>query len=68
VTVDFGTQCQTREVMGGRGAGCQDDMTLLFGLGMNKGRVGISVQWPDGRSSFETGLKSDKYHTLKGKK
>jgi len=68
VTVDFGTRCQTREVLGGRRAVCQDEMTLLFGLGEHKGRVGISVQWPDGRSSFESGLKPDKYHLLKGKK
>jgi tetratricopeptide (TPR) repeat protein len=68
VIVDYGGMSQTREVAGGRGAACQDEMVLLFGLGDYKGRVNVSIQWPDGKSGYLNGLKSGKVHIVKGRK
>ncbi|MBI5708019.1 MAG: CRTAC1 family protein [Armatimonadetes bacterium] len=39
----------TRQVEAGTGEGNQNDLTLHFGLGANKGPVSLMVTWPDGR-------------------
>jgi tetratricopeptide (TPR) repeat protein len=68
ITVDYESRSQVREISGGRGFACQDDMTVHMGLGTYNGRLSVSIQWPDGRNQFMTGLKADKIHILQGKK
>lgn len=65
VTLDYGGMSQIREVSGGRGRACQDDMVVHFGLGSYSGRMSVSLRWPDGRNDFITGLKPDRIHNLK---
>jgi len=65
VTLDYGSGSQIREVSGGRGPAVQDMMMVHFGLGSYDGKVSVSIQWPDGRSGFYTGLKADSIHKIK---
>ncbi|MHC4944950.1 MAG: CRTAC1 family protein [Planctomycetota bacterium] len=65
VTLDYGMLSQSREVSGGRGSACQDDMVVHFGLGAHKGKVSASIQWPDGRTTFAGNLKPDRVHIIK---
>jgi len=64
ITVDYEGHCQIIEVNGGHGFGCQDSMIVHFGLGAYKNKVNVSIQWPDGRSSFIRALKTDRLHKL----
>jgi tetratricopeptide (TPR) repeat protein len=68
VTLDYGMRSQTREISGGRGGACQDDMVIHFGLGTHKGKVSASIQWPDGRTDFASNLKPDRVHVIKSGK
>jgi hypothetical protein len=63
VTIDAGGRSMVREVRGGRGC-CQDDMSVHFGLGLFKGRVNVSILWPNGKSAYVSNLKADRYHVI----
>ena len=41
----------TRQVEAGTGSGCQNDLTLHFGLGEVQGPVEVTVHWAGGGSS-----------------
>jgi hypothetical protein len=51
VIVKAGGKTFTRQVEAGTGSGCQNDLTLHFGLGAEKGNVEIEVHWAGGGSS-----------------
>ncbi len=54
----------TRQVEGATGQGNQNDLTLHFGLGANKGPVKLEVRWTDGtRQEVETPV--DRLVTIK---
>ena len=49
VRVRLENQTLTRQVEGATGQGNQNELTLHFGLGVNKGPVKLEIRWPDGR-------------------
>lgn len=54
VVVKAGGKTFARQVEAGTGSGCQNDLTLHFGLGAEKGNVEIEVHWAGGgRSSHQ---------------
>lgn len=54
VIVKAGGKTFTRQVEAGTGSGCQNDLTLHFGLGAEKRNVEIEVNWAGGgRSSHQ---------------
>jgi len=57
VIVKLGGKTFTRQVEAGTGSGCQNDLTLHFGLGPTKGPADVTVHWAGGgRSVFQTEL------------
>lgn len=48
VIVRAGKKTFTRQVEAGTGSGCQNDLTLHFGLGAENGPVQVEVHWPGG--------------------
>lgn len=48
VIVKTGTKTFTRQVEAGTGSGAQNDLTLHFGLGLEKGPIDITVHWAGG--------------------
>jgi hypothetical protein len=38
----------TRQVEAGTGQGCQNDLTLHFGVGDLQGPYSVEISWPDG--------------------
>lgn len=54
VIVKAGRKTFTRQVEAGTGSGCENDLTMHFGLGAESGPVEIDVQWAGGgRSSHQ---------------
>lgn len=51
VLVKSGTKTFTRQVEAGTGSGCQNDLTLHFGLGGEKGPLDVTVHWAGGGTS-----------------
>jgi len=51
VIVKAGAKTFTRQVEAGTGSGCQNDLTLHFGLGAEKGPVDVTVHWSGGGAS-----------------
>ena len=51
VVVKVGGKTFTRQVEAGTGSGCQNDLTLHFGLGEAKGPVEVTVHWAGGGTS-----------------
>jgi len=51
VVVKAGNKTFTRQVEAGTGSGCQNDLTLHFGLGAEKGPLHVTVHWAGGGSS-----------------
>jgi hypothetical protein len=51
VVVKAGGKTFTRQVEAGTGSGCQNDLTLHFGLGAEKGPVEVVVHWAGGGTS-----------------
>jgi len=49
--VRVGGKTFTRQVEAGTGSGCQNDLTLHFGLGGEKGPAEVTVHWPAGGTS-----------------
>jgi enediyne biosynthesis protein E4 len=57
VVVKVGDRTFTRQVEAGTGSGCQNDLTLHFGLGAAEGPGEVTVFWPGGgKSSHRVGL------------
>jgi hypothetical protein len=52
VTVKAGSKTFTRQVEAGAGSGCQNDLTLHFGLAAEKGPVEVTVHWAGGGTSM----------------
>ena len=50
-TVKTNGKTFTRHVEVGTGSGCQNDLTLHFGLGAEKGPVDVIVHWAGGGAS-----------------
>jgi enediyne biosynthesis protein E4 len=51
VVVKVGGRTFTRQVEAGTGSGCQNDLTLHFGLGAVDGPAEVTVYWPGGGKS-----------------
>ncbi len=51
VIVKAGGKTFTRQVEAGTGSGCQNDLTLHFGLGAEKGPLELTVHWAGGGTS-----------------
>jgi hypothetical protein len=51
VIVQAGKKTFTRQVEAGTGSGCQNDLTLHFGLGAVEGPVQVTVHWAGGGTS-----------------
>ena len=51
VVVKAGGKTFTRQVEAGTGSGCQNDLTLHFGLGLEKGPAEVVVYWAGGGTS-----------------
>ena len=51
VVVKVGDRTFTRQVEAGTGSGCQNDLTLHFGLGAAEGPAEVTVYWPGGGKS-----------------
>src|SRR5256885_15839838 len=51
VIVKVGGKTFTRQVEAGTGSGCQNDLTLHFGLGPEKGPAEVTVHWAGGGRS-----------------
>ncbi len=51
VIVKAGGKTFTRQVEAGTGSGCQNDLTLHFGLGMAQGPAAVTVHWAGGGTS-----------------
>jgi hypothetical protein len=51
VVVKAGGKTFTRQVEAGTGSGCQNDLTLHFGLGAVEGPAEVTVYWPGGGKS-----------------
>jgi hypothetical protein len=58
VVVKVGDRTFTRQVEAGTGSGCQNDLTLHFGVGDAKGPATATVHWAGGgSSSHDVGLR-----------
>ena len=55
----------TRQVEAGTGEGNQNDLTLHFGLGTEKGRVSLEILWPDGKTQTIQRVKTDQRREVK---
>ena len=53
VVVKVGEKTFTRQVEAGTGSGCQNDLTLHFGLGATKGPAELTVFWASGGMSTQ---------------
>ncbi|MSQ95200.1 MAG: CRTAC1 family protein [Gemmataceae bacterium] len=51
VIVKAGGKTFTRQVEAGTGSGCQNDLTLHFGLGADKGPLDVTIHWAGGGTS-----------------
>jgi hypothetical protein len=51
VIVQVGGKTFTRQVEAGTGSGCQNDLTLHFGLGAARGPARVTVHWAGGGAS-----------------
>ena len=53
VIVKVGGKTFTRQVEAGTGSGCQNDLTLHFGVGEAKGPADVTVHWAGGGASTQ---------------
>ena len=68
VRIKLGKKTLVRQVEAGTGEGNQNDLTLHFGLGTQKGPVSIEISWPGKRRQTIKDLAINRSHTVRMKR